>query len=96
MRTVLIQLRPQQTQTIEETQTQTMVDTITYVSTATATDYETATVTSVSISTYIDPTTYFSTVLSTRVIDNVGVPSYATFALMLISSTRRPRPSSIP
>lgn len=73
-----------------------MVDTITYVSTATATDFMTATVTSLSISTLIEPTTYFSTVLSTRVIDNVSDLSYATFVLMLISSICRPRLSSIP
>ena len=34
----------------------------------------TATVTSISVSTLIDPTTYFSTVLSTRVIDDVSIP----------------------
>jgi hypothetical protein len=50
----------------------TMVDTMTYVSTATQTDFMTATVTSMSISTYIDPTTYVSTVLSTRVMDDVS------------------------
>ena len=73
-----------------------MIDTITYVSTATATDFKTATVTSLSVSTVIKPTTYFSTVLSTRVIDNVSNPSHATCVLMLISLTCRPRPSSIP
>jgi hypothetical protein len=71
--------------TIEETQTQTMVDTVTYLSTATATDFQTATVTSVSVSTLIQPTTYFSTVLSTRVVDNVSIPSQVTFVMILIN-----------
>lgn len=50
----------------------TMVDTMTYVSTATQTDYKTATVTSVSVSTLVEPTTYVSTLLSTRVMDEVS------------------------
>jgi hypothetical protein len=50
----------------------TMVDTMTYVSTATQTDYKTATVTSVSVSTMVEPTTYVSTLLSTRVMDEVS------------------------
>ena len=50
----------------------TMVDTMTYVSTATQTDYKTATVTSVSVSTMVEPTTYISTLLSTRVMDEVS------------------------
>ena len=47
-----------------------MTDFRTYVSTATKTDFET--VTSVSVSTLIEPTTYVSTMLETRVIDNVS------------------------
>lgn len=49
-----------------------MVDTMTYVSTATKTDFMTATVTSVSVSTLVEPTTYVSTLLSTRVQDEVS------------------------
>lgn len=48
----------------------TMTDLQTIVSTATQTDFQT--VTSVSVSTLVEPTTYISTVLSTRVIDNVS------------------------
>lgn len=50
----------------------TMVDTMTYVSTATKTDFQTATVTSVSVSTLVEPTTYVSTLLSTRIMDEVS------------------------
>jgi hypothetical protein len=82
--------------TVEETQTQTMVDTITYVSTATATDFMTATVTSVDVSTVIQPTTYFSTLLSTYVVNNVSLLSRAFFNMILMGSTCRPRPSLIP
>ncbi len=49
-----------------------MVDTMTYVSTATKTDFMTATVTSVSVSTVVEPVTYVSTLLSTRVMDEVS------------------------
>lgn len=49
-----------------------MVDTMTYVSTATQTDFKTATVTSVSVSTLVEPTTYVSTMLSTRIEDEVS------------------------
>lgn len=48
----------------------TMTDLQTIVSTATQTDFQT--VTSVSVSTLVEPTTYVSTLLSTRVIDNVS------------------------
>jgi hypothetical protein len=54
-----------------------MVDTLTYVSTATKTDFKTATVTSVSVSTMVEPTTYVSTLLSTRVMDEVSRLYYA-------------------
>lgn len=47
-----------------------MTDFRTYVSTATKTDFET--VTSISVSTLVEPTTYVSTMLETRVIDNVS------------------------
>lgn len=57
----------------------TMVDTMTYVSTATKTDFETATVTSVSVSTLVEPTTYISTVLSTRIMDEVSQLDYTFF-----------------
>jgi len=56
----------------------TMVDTMTYVSTATKTDFMTATVTSVSVSTLVEPTTYVSTLLSTRVMDEVSRLHYTS------------------
>jgi hypothetical protein len=64
----------------------TMVDTMTYVSTATQTDYKTATVTSVSVSTLVQPTTYVSTLLSTRIMDEVS-PLYYTFSSSRYSQT---------
>ena len=64
----------------------TMVDTMTYVSTATQTDYKTATVTSVSVSTLVEPTTYVSTLLSTRVMDEVS-RLYYTFSSSRYSRT---------
>ena len=90
MGTLLIQLRPLQTMTVEETQTLTMVDTMTLVSTATMTDFMTATVTSLSVSTLVEPTTYFSTILSTNVIDNVSILSHSPLVPILIGSTCRP------
>jgi hypothetical protein len=74
--------------------TMTMTDFRTLVSTATQTDY--ATVTSVSVSTLVEPTTYVSTLLSTRVIDNVSQNWLHTFLiLVLISSIFRLRLSLI-
>jgi hypothetical protein len=64
----------------------TMVDTMTYVSTATKTDFMTATVTSVSVSTLVEPTTYVSTLLSTRVMDEVSRLHY-TFSSSKYSQT---------
>jgi hypothetical protein len=64
----------------------TMVDTMTYVSTATQTDFKTATVTSVSVSTLVEPTTYVSTLLSTRIQDEVS-RLYCTFSSSRYSQT---------
>ena len=50
----------------------TTLDTLTYISNDTQTKFMMATVTSMSISTYMDPTTYISTVLSTYVMDEVS------------------------
>jgi hypothetical protein len=59
-----------------------MVDTMTYISTATKTDFKTATVTSVSVSTLVQPTTYVSTLLSTRVMDKVSRLHYTFIPIL--------------
>ena len=73
----------------------TMTDLRTLVSTSTQTDF--STVTSVSVSTLVKPTTYVSTLLSTRVIDNVSQFRFPAFLTPnSLARIFRPRLSLIP